>query len=57
MYASLCVDSSVSLDQILIQLRDIESDWRNLGQAVHVERLDEIAEFVSCMDIICNTIL
>ena len=36
----------MGLDQILIQLKDIESDWRSLGVAVGAERLDEIAEFV-----------
>ncbi|CAI8046599.1 hypothetical protein GBAR_LOCUS25782 [Geodia barretti] len=40
------LDSKVSLDQILIQLREVTPHWRRLGEAVGVQRLDEISEYV-----------
>ncbi|CAI8021281.1 Leucine-rich repeat and fibronectin type-III domain-containing protein 5, partial [Geodia barretti] len=40
------LDSKVSLDQILIQLREVTPHWRRLGEAVGVHRLDEISEYV-----------
>ncbi|CAI8019943.1 hypothetical protein GBAR_LOCUS11943 [Geodia barretti] len=39
-------DLEVSLDQILIQLREVTPHWRRLGEAVGVQRLDEISEYV-----------
>ncbi|CAI8046609.1 Leucine-rich repeat and fibronectin type-III domain-containing protein 5 [Geodia barretti] len=39
-------NSKVSLDQILIQLREVTPHWRRLGEAVGVQRLDEISEYV-----------
>ena len=36
----------MSLDQILIQLKEVTPHWRRLGEAVGVQRLDEIAEYV-----------
>ncbi|CAI8046604.1 hypothetical protein GBAR_LOCUS25782 [Geodia barretti] len=39
-------DLEVSLDQILIQLREVTPHWRRLGEAVGVHRLDEISEYV-----------
>ncbi|CAI8027028.1 Leucine-rich repeat and fibronectin type-III domain-containing protein 5 [Geodia barretti] len=40
------LDSKVSLDQILIQLKEVTPHWRRLGEAVGVQRLDEISEYV-----------
>ena len=40
------VDSSVCLDQILIQLREVSPHWRRLGEAVGLATLDEINEYV-----------
>ena len=42
----LSTDLEVSLDQILIQLREVTPHWRRLGEAVGVQRLDEISEYV-----------
>jgi hypothetical protein len=39
-------DLEVSLDQILIQLREVTPHWRKLGEAVGVQKLDEISEYV-----------
>ena len=39
-------DTFVSLDQILIQLREVTPHWRRLGEAVGVQRLDEILQYV-----------
>ena len=42
----VAVDSSVGLDQILIQLREVYPHWRRLGEAVGLTTLDEINEYV-----------
>ena len=39
-------DRSVSLDQILIQLKEVAPKWRELAEAVGVESLDEISDYV-----------
>ena len=39
-------DSTVCLDQILIQLKEVAPQWRRLGEAVGLEALDDIAEYV-----------
>ena len=39
-------DRSVSLDQILIQLKEVTPKWRELAEAVGVENLDEISDYV-----------
>ena len=36
----------MSLDQILIQLKEVAPYWRRLGEAVGVGRLDEISQYV-----------
>ena len=36
----------MSLDQILIQLKEVAPHWRRLGEAVGVGRLDEISQYV-----------
>jgi hypothetical protein len=39
-------DTFVCLDQILIQLREVTPHWRKLGEAVGVQKLDEILQYV-----------
>ena len=39
-------DYSVSLDQILIQLKEVAPKWRELAVAVGAENVDEISDFV-----------
>jgi hypothetical protein len=41
------VDLSVSLDQILIQLKEVAPKWRELAVAVGAENVNEISDFVS----------
>ena len=44
-------DASVCLDQILIQLRYVAPDWRKLGEAVGMNRLqlDHISQYVAML--------
>ena len=39
-------DRSVSLDQILIQLKEVAPKWRELAEAVGAENVNEISDFV-----------
>ena len=39
-------DLSVSLDQILIQLQEVVPDWRRLAEAMELEDIDKITEYV-----------
>ena len=39
-------DLSVSLDQILIQLQEVAPDWRRLAEAMELEDIDKITEYV-----------
>ena len=39
-------ERSVSLDQILIQLKEVAPKWRELAEAVGVENVNEISDFV-----------
>ena len=40
-------DRSVSLDQILIQLKEVAPKWRELAEAVGAENVNEISPHVS----------
>ena len=42
----LLADGSVGLDQILIQLNEVAPQWRELAEAVGVENVDEISDYV-----------
>ena len=49
MCVCVCVcatDVSVCLDQILIQLEEVAPDWRRLAEAVGIEGVNDIAEYV-----------
>lgn len=39
-------DLSVSLDQILILLREVAPDWKRLAEAMELEDIDKITEYV-----------
>ena len=39
-------DGSVCLDQILIQLKEVAPQWRELAEAVGVEKVDEVSDYV-----------
>ena len=47
-YHLLCflTDRSVSLDQILIQLKEVAPKWRELAEAVGVENVNDISDYV-----------
>ena len=40
-------DLSVSLDQILIQLKEVAPKWKELAEAVGAENVEEISNHVS----------
>lgn len=40
------IDSTVGLDQMLIQLKEVEPHWKKLAEAVGLNGLDQIAEYV-----------
>lgn len=40
------IDSTVGLDQMLIQLKEVEPHWKKLAEAVGLDGLDQIAEYV-----------
>ena len=43
----ILTDRIVGLDQILIQLREVVLQWRELAEAVGVDNVDEILDYVS----------